>query len=211
MNPNVKANINQIDFDLKNLFENVFIIEKTSKDKYLFEIKVDSIFLFESDKKRVGIRIDIDKNDMTSNNIRWTYYTNPLLESSDKIERISHIDMFANDVMDIATNKRMVTEYFDALESIVDKINESYTEVEVSISDKVKSIVSSYITVSDISTYLVENKNFNDAKTDYKIKINHIGEIKISDKFKIEQNINANPLVNYTIFREGYIEVDYTK
>lgn len=207
---NIIQNINKIDFELKNIFENVFITEKNIKNQHLILIDVNSVFLFESCKKRVNIKIEINKFDLVGNNIKWTYLTNPLNESSDKIERVSDISTITNDILDIVNKKRMVTEYFESLEPIFDKINENFSEKEVEITDKIKNIVSKYISITTVDKVLIENKQFTDTKPGYKFILKHDGEIKLSDMFKIEQNINCLPNVNYTTFKENHIEVDYS-
>lgn len=120
----IKQNINKIDSDLKELFENVYITEKTNKGNYYFNITANKMFLFEGCKKRIEVNIDINKNDLNTTIVKWNYSVNPLNENADKIERVSYIQNLANDIYDIASNKRMVKEYFASLEEHVDLINE---------------------------------------------------------------------------------------
>ena len=126
---NIKQNINKIDNDLKELFENVYITEKANKNTYFVEIKANKMFLFEGCKKRIEVKVNINKNDLNYNVIKWQYSVNPISENVDYIERVSTLNNIANDIFDIASNKRMVNEYFNCLESHVDLILEKNTEV----------------------------------------------------------------------------------
>ena len=66
----IKANINKIDFELKNLFENVKIEEKTKGSKFYFEIKSNSTFFNINESrewKRVESLVRINKEDLTNN------------------------------------------------------------------------------------------------------------------------------------------------
>ncbi len=130
-NPNIKVNINKIDNDLKHLFENVFITEKSEKNIYFVEILANKLFLFESCKKRVEVKVNITKNDLINNVIKWHYSINPLDEKANWIEKISNINNIANDIYDVANNKRMVNEYFSSLEEHFDLILENNTSTEI--------------------------------------------------------------------------------
>ena len=46
---------------------------------------------------------------------------------------------------------------------------------------------------------------------DVTIKLYHNSDIKVSDKFKIESEINSNESVNWTLFKEGFIEVNLSR
>lgn len=115
----IKENINKIDYDLKNLFESVKISEKSNKGNYFFEVVASS--------KKAQVRVEISKPELNNNVVKWSYYVNPINESSDKIERISNIENTANDIFEILSKKKMDSAYFESLESNEDiqLINES--------------------------------------------------------------------------------------
>jgi hypothetical protein len=46
---------------------------------------------------------------------------------------------------------------------------------------------------------------------DITINLYHNSDIKVSDKFKIESQINSNDGVNWTLFKEGFIEVNLSR
>lgn len=115
----IKENINKIDYDLKNLFESVKISEKSNKGNYFFEVVASS--------KKAQVRVEISKPELNNNVVKWSYYVNPINESSDKIERISNIENTASDIFEILSKKKMDSSYFESLESNEDiqLINES--------------------------------------------------------------------------------------
>ena len=213
----IKQNINKIDYELKNLFENVSIDERTNGNEFYFEINAESKFfnLNESkDWKKAKVKIKISKKDISSNNIKWSYLSNPLNESSDVIERVSSLDNISKDIHDLITKSKMDKNYLSGLESINESINENSSVIaDTSISTLIKGIVSKYVKVNDIQSsdkIILENNIFMTSKPDKTYKIYHEGDIKLSDKFKIESEINANSGVNYTLFKEGVIEVNYS-
>jgi len=125
-----KQNINKIDNELKKLFENVYITEKADKGNFYVEITANKMFLFEGCKKRVEVKAQISKSELNKNIVNWSYSLNPLNETSEKINKTSYLSGIANDIYDIASNRRMIKEYFNALEAHVDLINESNVEEE---------------------------------------------------------------------------------
>ena len=120
----IKQNINAIDAKLKTLFENVYITEKSEKGNFFVEISANKMFLFEGCKKRVEVKVKINQNDLKSDIIKWSYLTNPINESSDRIDSIYYLKNISNEIYEIASQKRMVNEYFNALEAQVDLILE---------------------------------------------------------------------------------------
>ena len=79
MLPNIKFNINKIDFELKKLFENVYVTEKSVNSNFLLEISANKLVDYTDCKKRVSVLIEINKNDIISENIKWSYYINPII------------------------------------------------------------------------------------------------------------------------------------
>ena len=112
----IKENINKIDYDLKNLFEDVKILEKSNKGNYYFEIDASS--------KNTHVKVEISKHNLNNKIIKWSYYTNPTNESSDKIERISTLDNIAYDVYDVVSTRKMDPEYLESIEFLTESVSE---------------------------------------------------------------------------------------
>lgn len=212
----IKANINKIDFQLKEVFENVNIKEKSDRVGHFFEINTDSNFLFEDNSwKKAGVRVKIYKQDLLIESVRWFYQVDTLNESSDWIERVSPISRVGVDINNVILLKQMSEDYFSKLESTVEMINESASQiVETDIESKVENILLSYGIKIEGKSYdesvVLENNQFMSTRPDQKIKFLHNSEIKISDKFRIEALVKSFEGVNYILFRENEIEVDYT-
>ena len=206
----IKLNINKIDGDLKTLFENVFISEKTDRNKYFFSISANKMFLFEGCKKRVEVKVNIDFNDLKTNIVKWNYSVNPLNEKAETIERVSYINNIANDIYDIASNKRMVNEYFSSLEAHVDLILECgdmYGEsicrsLNESRLKDINKIVEKYISISNVVSKLDTNMHFNTRGV-----IEYTTEISMANKFRLEKELMESGLVEYVSFNEGKVRV----
>ena len=106
----------------------------------------------------------------------------------------------------------MEKSYFESLEYIVESINENASEVvEKTIEDKLVDVISQLgikVDRFENSVKIIEGNQFDRIK-DITYKFYHSGDIKLSDMFKIEQNINSNSGVNWTVFKKGFIEVNY--
>jgi len=57
----------------------------------------------------------VSKRDLESNNIKWSYFANPLDSNSYLIERVSNIDNMVNDVMDVVSKRRFTDEYLSEI------------------------------------------------------------------------------------------------
>jgi hypothetical protein len=188
-----KQNINKIDNELKKLFENVYITEKADKGNFYVEITANKMLLFEGCKKRVEVKAQISKTELNKSIINWSYSLNPLNENADKIDKTSYLNNIANDIYDIASNKRMVKEYFNSLEAHVDLINESIEEV-INGNLELSNIVSKYVKT--------------DVSESEKLILFSIKEaIKISDKFRLEKDLMDTGKVNWVSFDDKFIKV----
>ena len=198
MLPNIKFNINKIDFELKKLFENVYVTEKSVNSNFLLEISANKLVDYTDCKKRVSVLIEINKNDIISENIKWSYYINPLNLSLGKIERISNISQIANDINDIVTNKRMINEYFNSLEPIVELILENKIEVDT-LSSNISKVVEKYAKIDAI-----------DVRDGYTlVRLNKIP--KLSEEFNIEHDLLKNEEIDYISFNDNIIKVTLNK
>jgi hypothetical protein len=106
----------------------------------------------------------------------------------------------------------MSGEYFKKLKEVTHSINESKVDVEISIQDKIKSILKKHnIEVYHVScdkTPLLENNEFLTTAPNKKIYFLHDFKIKISDKLLIESEIKKLSGINYVSFGDYYIMVD---
>ena len=206
----IKQNINKIDSELKTLFENVYITEKTGKGIYFVEISANKMFLFEGCKKRVEVKAYITKDSLKFDNIKWNYSLNPLNELADRIQRISFISTIAKDIYDIASNKRMVKEYFNSLESHVDLILECGDAYGISICRSlndsrlkdINKIVEKYTSISNVVSDLNTNSYFNTKGT-----IEYTAEVSMANKFRLEKELLESGLIDYVSFNDGKVKV----
>jgi Holliday junction resolvasome RuvABC endonuclease subunit len=215
----IKLNINKIDFDLKNKFENVIIEEKSSGNRFYFEISANSEFFNVNENKkfnRVEVKVFINKSDITSSNIKWSYLSNPLIESSHIIERVSKIDSISQDIFEIITEMKMSKDYFDSLEPVeLDTMNETtlkdyYSQIVYEFSNIIKEFNVNIINVEKQNSFITEGDSFMDQNPDSIYKIYHNSTIKVSDKFKLESKLkNSNDRINWVLFKEGFIEINY--
>lgn len=217
INSEVKSRINKIDFELKAFFENVYIKEKYYKTGY-FEISANTIgFVFETkDYKRLEAKVIINQPDLLQENIKWSYSTNPLDENALWLDRMSTIETISLDIINIIKEKRLSEDYIFNLEPIVDVINEDIDyenlEKEFDTQDSIFSILEKYgVDVMKKETLVHSvNENFLSDASDRLIKFYHNTDLKISDKFKIESETLALENVNWCLFKEDHIEINYT-
>jgi hypothetical protein len=214
INPQVLSIINRIDRELKESFENVFIKEKYFKTGY-FDISANKVVFIKETKewKRLEAKVIINQPDLLNEMVDWSYCLNPLNESSEWLDRVSHIDILSHDIINIVEEKRLDEKYVLEIEPIVDMINESKEMEEIEEKTKVDSMSDLLNTFSLVVTSktvdVISNESFNKA-SDRIIKFFHNGDIKISDKFKIESEMAKLDGVNWTLFKEGFVEVSWT-
>jgi hypothetical protein len=216
INPEVKSRINKIDFELKQVFENVFIKEKYYKTGY-FEISANKVvYLKESrEYKRLEAKLIINQPDLLQEQVRWSYSTNPLVENTIWLDRVSPIEDLSKDIISIVEEKRLNEDYIFNVEAIVDMINED-TSFDEEVEQKTKlDFISDVLTnfnieVKSQNVVVVSNESAFSTASDRIITLNHNSDIKISDMFKIESQINSIEGVNWTVFKEGFIEISWT-
>jgi hypothetical protein len=103
---NLKYNINKIDVELSNIFESVTISEGS-------DINIGNyveLSIMEGNKEA---KVIIKKSDLDNNKFNWKYYSNPLNENSDLVERTSVVDGFVNDIKDIFEKNRFDSDYIE--------------------------------------------------------------------------------------------------
>jgi len=217
INPEVKSRINKIDFELKAFFENVYIKEKYYKTGY-FEISANTIgFIFETKEyKRIEAKVIINQPELLLDSIKWSYSTNPLDENALWLDRTSTLETISLDIINIIKERRLSEDYIFNLEPIVDMINEDVNEEnlekEFDTQDSIFSILEKYkvsIIKKETQVHSV-NENFLNDASDRLIKFYHNTDLKISDKFKIESEMLLMENVNWCLFKEDHIEINYT-
>jgi hypothetical protein len=216
INPEVKSRINKIDFELKQVFENVFIKEKYYKTGY-FEISANKVVYLKESKefKRLEAKVIINQPDLLQEQVRWSYSTNPLVESAIWLDRVSPIEDLSKDITNIVEERRVSEDYIFNLEPIVDMINEDVSfdeEIEQKTKiDVICDFLSNFnVEVKSHNVMVVSNESAFTTVSDRIITLNHNSDIKISDMFKIESQINSIEGVNWTVFKEGFIEISWT-
>jgi len=201
----IKQNINKVDFELKQLFENVYISDKTERGNFLFSITANKMFLFEGCKKRVEVKVDINKNDLNGNVVKWSYSLNPLNENAERIEKVSYIQTLAKDIYDIDANKRMVKEYFNQLEAHVDLICEN-SEFEAEAADALTIIMNIY---NKYGKYENLTADLQPDSGGY-IILKCYEVFSMSDKFRIESELKGTEKVAYVSFNDALKEIKIT-
>lgn len=185
LNQDIRSNINKIDFDLKEKFENVSILEK---GKDLIEIRSNSTFIFEGVKKRVEIKVEINKKDITNRHIPWSYYSNSLNESIGTVERISTLDSIGSDIYNTVREKRMDSDYLESIDPII--VDQDIKE-EVDRIEKIKNALSNYTTYTKCA-YVNE-----------KLNITYDKDLRLSERIKIEEDFKHIAKIDYITFKEN--------
>jgi len=216
INPEVKSRINKVDFELKQVFENVFIKEKYYKTGY-FEISANKVVYLKESKeyKRLEAKVIINQPDLLQEQVKWSYSTNPLVENTIWLDRVSPIEDLSKDITNIVEERRLNEDYIFNVEAIVDMINEDDSfdeEVDQKTKiDTISDVLNSFsVEVKSHNVLVVSNESAFSTASDRIITLNHNSDIKISDMFKIESQINALEGVNWTVFKEGFIEISWT-
>lgn len=214
----IRMNINKIDNDLKSLFKIVDIKEKTVGKNFYFEISATSDFqnLTESfETKRAKVVVRIEKRFLQQEcleMINWSYSVNPLRESSDWIERTSHIENLSKDIRNVVLKKQLSSEYMKTLKTVFEEIEEEIEEVEVEVEpqERIKDLLDDLeVPVTKVETQVLESFEMFSVP-DRVFRYHHQGWIKLSDMFRIETVLLNQEGVNLVLFKENYIEVNFS-
>jgi hypothetical protein len=199
----LKENINKIDYELKNLFENVKIFEKSNKSNYYFEINAFAHVDYGGDRKDAQVKVSISKPDLEFNKIKWSYLTNPLNENSDVILRVSNIDHISFDIYEVLLNKRMEDEYFESLESVYDLITESViVEKKEDLEKKLEDILKKF----EIENTSVEESKYSPDGNKPEKTLLFLKDLKMSDKFLLESELKSIG-IDYVSFSGSTIKI----
>lgn len=189
----IKENINKIDFQLKNEFDDVNIIEKSTKGEFLFEINASKVININGEPKKVSIKLDIKKESLNKDIFNWDYYIDTNDLNSDRIKKTSLVETIQNDILDIFEKKKFSKDYLDKLESFIPKEEEVIIEKESQFNNKIQSIFDSF----EISDVLKNEKKYVDGVHENTI----IVEKKLSpeNKYIFDMNLKS----------AGYEDIEY--
>lgn len=104
----MKININKVHGGLVNNFEEVRIIEKSSKD-------LGNYFEISAINESKEVKMIIAKKSIESDSFSWSYYSDPSDDSSYLIERSSTTDTIVSDVRDIIEKNRFSEGYLSKI------------------------------------------------------------------------------------------------
>lgn len=143
----LRQNINKVHIDLMNTFKDVIITEKSIKHTNYFEISIK--------KDNRELKVMVEKKEIENNNFKWVYPSNPTLESSFLVERISSLDSIVSHVKDIFENNRFDSDYEVVNES--NEFNYEFNESNISelIGLKLSRIDDDKITILYFDTFEV--------------------------------------------------------
>ena len=193
----VVKNINIIDWDLKQKFENVKITEKSKKSDFYFEISLKS----KVEGVDIPLVLEISKNELLNNTINWRYLASA--SEDEKITKVSEIKNLSKDIQDIFENKRFDKDYLNSFLECWDKPKEDETEkTEEDLGDnyydddyeeveKVKKNVSNIeeSLLKNIETEILISENIMDKrKTKYTFNLNR--ELSYFERFNLESSLS---------------------
>jgi hypothetical protein len=97
----IKSRINNIDYQLKEFFDDVKITESSNGQDFYFDIMVE--------KKDINLKLKlvIDKKDILKENIEWKYLAK-YGDDSSGVERVSKKDYLFDDIKEVVDKKRFV-------------------------------------------------------------------------------------------------------
>lgn len=216
----IRMNINKIDNDLKSIFKSVDIKEKTVGKNFYFEISATSDFQnltesFETKRAKVVVRIEkrfLQKESLEM--ISWSYSVNPLRESSDWIERSSHIERLSNDIQNVILKKQLSKDYIKTFKTVYETFEEDpepeFDEQELEPEERIKELLDNLeVPVTKVESQVLESFEIFSVP-DRIFRYHHKGWIKLSDMFRIETVLLNQQGVNLVLFKENYIEVNFS-
>jgi len=200
----VKINLNRLDYNLKELYSDVKITERTTHNKFFFQIEAIGRFenLLESNETReVKSLVLIEKNDLNFEEVKWSYSVDPTNSKADFIERISKVEELARDIYNTVSKRQMDSAYLKRTPVLYELINENLNVIEEDPLEKeIIGIVEKFdVSIEDMITEKVKGKKH--LKIYYK-------KMSISDKLKLEAKLNNLQGVSYISFIDDFIKVN---
>jgi len=191
----VVKNINIIDWDLKQKFENVKITEKSKKSDFYFEISLKS----KVEGVDIPLVLEISKNELLNNTINWRYLASA--SEDEKITKVSEIKNLSKDIQDIFENKRFDKDYLNTFLECWDKPKEDEDETEEDLGDnyydddyeEVEKVKKNIYNIEEsllkkIETEILISENIMDKrKTKYTFNLNR--ELSYFERFNLESSL----------------------
>lgn len=195
----VIKNINIIDWDLKQKFENVKIVEKSKKSDFYFEISLKS----KVEGVNIPLVLEISKNELLNNTINWRYLANA--SEDQKIAKISEISSLSKDIQDIFKNKRFDKDYLNTFLECWDKsdskeedkedkeedLGDNYYDDDYQEVEKVKKnlVDIEESLLKNIETEILINENiYEKRKTKYTFNLNR--PLSYFERFNLETSLS---------------------
>ena len=195
----VIKNINIIDWDLKQKFENVKIVEKSKKSDFYFEISLKS----KVEGVDIPLVLEISKNELLNNTINWRYLANA--SEDQKIAKISEISSLSKDIQDIFKNKRFDKDYLNTFLECWDKsdskeedkedkeedLGDNYYDDDYQEVEKVKKnlVDIEESLLKNIETEILINENiYEKRKTKYTFNLNR--PLSYFERFNLETSLS---------------------
>ncbi len=207
----IVQNINKIDFDLKKRFESVSIEEKPILDKFFFEIISTGNFNFKRNTvTEATSKVLIEKKDLSADIITWKYSINPNQPNAEYIERTSSIGTIGLDIYETLSKKMVDSEYIDSVQNQATLIKEV---LDIEVGKTTEEIILEVFEKNEFNYLSYETKLDNGTispyeKANMKLILLHEG-IKVSERFKLQDELTNLNFVNYVNFRENQIEINY--
>lgn len=193
----VVKKINIIDWDLKQKFENVKIVEKSKKSDFYFEISLKS----KVEGVDIPLVLEISKNELLNNTINWRYLANA--NKNEKITKVSEIKNLSKDIQDIFTHKKFDKDYLKSLleccnnfdpkeeEEKEEDLGDNYYDDDYQEVEKVKKNIYNIeeSLLKNIETEIFINKNiYEKRKTKYTFNLNR--PLSYFERFNLETSLS---------------------
>jgi len=193
----VVKNINIIDWDLKQKFENVKITEKSKKSDFYFEISLKS----KVEGVNIPLVLEISKNELLNNTINWRYLASA--SEDEKITKVSEIKNLSKDIQDIFENKRFDKDYLntflecwdtpkeDETKEDEEDLGDNYYDDDYEEVEKVKKNIYNIeeSLLKNIETEILISENITDKrKTKYTFNLNR--ELSYFERFNLETSLS---------------------
>jgi hypothetical protein len=186
----VVENINIIDWNLKQEFQNVKITEKSEKSDFYFEISLES----KIEGVYIPLVLEISKNELLNNVINWRYQVST--NKSEKISKISEIKSLSNDIREIFNKKRFDKNYINYfLENKISIINEDNKSSDFNESNQEVKNVINIINELDINLFklvkqeiLISESILDKRKIKYTFELSR--KLNFSERFSLESKLS---------------------
>jgi hypothetical protein len=122
------------------------------------------------------------------------------------------LEKLSKDIQSVIVKKQLSKDYINSFKSVFEKVEEETEEVEEEIEpqDKIKGILDNLeVPVTKVETQVLESFEMFSVP-DRVFRYHHKNWIKLSDMFRIETVLLNQEGVNLVLFKENYIEVNFS-